>query len=116
MNAQNLKELVSRKTVEAVKTAISNGKVVACAAIDTDKWCIDTCVTKKGYVEVLICHYDDIKRWSLNLEAFLEGALRSIKWSDIEAEVIAEETETPEQEYARRGESMFARGMQWHRI
>lgn len=116
MKLLEIKEQVLTKTFEKMKDAIRDGKTCAGASVDTQKWSVDTWITEKGYVEAVVTHYADIKRESANVEAFFEAALKDLSWAEAESIVKAENAETPEQEYARRGEAMFARSMQWHRI
>lgn len=119
MNLKNLTIEVRDAMYEAMKAAIYNGERYACATVNTDDGYIDLYLSKSVEVDAVVSH-DDLtlnRKASHNLEVFIENVLRDMdSWREVEDEVKGENAETPEQEYARCGEAMFARSMQWHRI
>lgn len=119
MNLKNLTIEVRDAMYKAMKEAINKGERYACAAVNTNDGHIGLYLSKSGDVGSKVIH-DNLsinRKVSYNLTIFLNNILRDMdSWSEVEDEVKAENAETPEQEYARRGEAMFARSMQWHRI
>lgn len=118
MNLKNLTIEVRDAMYEAMKGAIYNGESYACATVNTDNGYIDLYLSKNGDVDAVVSHDEPTRRKdSHNIELFIENVLRGMdSWQMVEKEVEAENAETPEQEYARRGETMFERSMQWHRM
>ena len=104
---------------EAIKDAIYDGSTYACATVDTNDGYIDLYVNNKGEVDAQCGH--DAKtlkrRESRNVELFCESVLKDLdSWQEIEDDCKAESAPTPEEEYLRLGETMFAPEMRWHRI
>lgn len=110
---QGLRSELLASVFEAMQTALAEGSKSANAMVVNDSYTVDAYISRDD-AEVLVNH--DNGHESPNVEAALTEAVKALSWAEAEKALMADLYETPEEQYARIGEMMFAPELRWGRI
>ena len=116
MTLKSLKEEIFDTMLDAVRDAIYGHYHSAAVQVNTVDGYINLVSVEGGEVAASVIHDSRKARKCARLEAFCENVIKAIKWCDVRREIESDEAVTLEQEYAHRGEMIFAPSMRWHRI